>query len=492
LILYGSAPGRWVLLATVLGSGMALLDGTVVNIALPTIGRHFHLGLSSLQWIVNAYALTLAGFLLLGGSLADHFGRRRMFILGVLWFALGSALSGIAPSADVLIAARAFQGMGAALLTPGSLAIIEASFEPGSRGSAVGAWSGLGGVATALGPVLGGWLVTSVSWRVIFFINLPVAAIVAVVAARHVPETRDPQARTLGLDLPGAALAALGLAGVTYAVTEAGRESLGSTTVVVAGLIGLLALGGFIVRERLTDHPMMPLGLFSSLQFSAANLVTFLVYGALSTALFLLPLELQQAAGYSALGAGVSVIPMTLVMLTLSARMGRIAGRLGPRLPMTIGPLIAGVGLLLLLRVGISARYVADVLPAIAIFGLGMAITVAPLTSAVLAAGGEEHAGVSSAVNNDVARVAGLLAVAVVPLAAGLSTTSYRHPAALTSGFHSACILCGLLCVAAGLLAWGTIRRQPGPGDEAAGATSCAVGAPPLRGGSAEPTPVAA
>lgn len=489
LIRYGSTAGRWVLLATVLGSGMALLDGTVVNIALPTIGRDFGVGLSSLQWIVNAYALTLAGFLLLGGSLADHYGRRRMFVLGVLWFALGSLLCGIAPSAAVLIAARAFQGIGAALLTPGSLAIIEASFEPEGRGSAVGAWSGFGAVAAAIGPLLGGWLVTSLSWRLIFFINLPVAAIVALVAARHVPETRDPRVGELRLDLPAAALAALGLAGVTYAVTEAQGGRFGSAIVVTAGIIGVLALGGFVVRERLTDHPMVPLDLFSSLQFSGANLVTFLVYGALSAALFLLPLELQQAAGYSALGAGVALIPMTLIMLALSARVGRVAGRIGPRLPMTVGPLVAAIGLLLLVRVGIGASYAADVLPAVAVFGLGLTVTVAPLTSAVLAAGGDEHAGVSSAVNNDVARGAGLLAVAVVPLAAGLSTASYRHPASLTSGFHTACILCGGLSIAAGALAWATIRRQSGPVDEAVGATSCALGAPPLRRGD---TPVGA
>jgi EmrB/QacA subfamily drug resistance transporter len=460
---------------------MALLDGTVVNVALPTIGREFSVGLSSLQWVVNAYALTLSGFLLLGGSLSDHFGRRRMFVLGVLWFALGSLMCGIAPSAGILIAARAFQGIGGALLTPGSLAIIEASFDFDSRGSAVGAWSGLGGVATAIGPLLGGWLVTSVSWRLIFFINLPVAAIVAAVSARHVPETRDPRVSHLPLDLPGAALAALGLAGVTYAVTEGQGGRFGSASVVALGLGGMLALAGFIIRERLTTHPMVPLELFSKLQFSAANLVTFLVYAALSAALFLLPLELQQAAGYSALGAGVAVIPMTLIMLALSARMGRLAARIGPRLPMTLGPLVAGLGLLLLLRVGPAAGYAADVLPAVAVFGLGMAITVAPLTSAVLAAGGDEHAGVSSAVNNDVARVAGLLAVAVVPLAAGLSTASYHDPTALSSGFHTASILCGSLCIVAGTLAWATIRRQFGPGDEALGAVSCDVTSPPLR-----------
>jgi EmrB/QacA subfamily drug resistance transporter len=472
-----------VLLATILGSGMAFLDATVVNIALPTIGRDFDAGLSSLQWTVNAYTLTLAAFLLLGGSLGDHYGRRRVFVIGVVWFAIGSLLCGIAPSTEALIAARALQGIGAALLTPGSLAIIQSAFEPESRGAAVGAWSGLGGVAAAVGPLLGGWLVEAASWRFIFFINLPLAAVVVWVATRHVPETRDVRVRGVRLDVVGAALVAVALAGVTYALTKAEGGQFGSPSVLIPGGIGLLALAAFVVRERRTDHPMIPLELFSSVQFSAANLVTFFVYAALAAGLFLIPIELQQVAGYSPLGAGLALIPLTLLMLFLSPRAGALATRIGPRLPMTIGPVVAGLGLILLVRVGGNISYVADVLPGVVVLGFGLALTVAPLTSTVLAAGGEAHVGVSSAVNNEVARVAGLIAVAAIPLAVGLSGNDYRIPALFDDGFHTAVMLSGALCIAGGILAFMTIRRTPGPADEAEAAASCPLGAPPLRHG---------
>nr|MDQ6915426.1 MFS transporter [Actinomycetota bacterium] len=335
--------------------------------------------------------------------------------------------------------------------------------------------------------LLGGWLVSAASWRLIFFINLPLAALVAWVAVRHVPETRDARVRGMRLDLRGAALAALGLAGLAYALTDGQGGNFGSPRVLALGILGVLALVGFVWHERRTDHPMVPLELFSSVQFSATNVVTFLIYAALAAALFLLPIELQQAAGYTPLGAGVSLVPMTLIILALSARVGRLASAIGPRLPMTVGPLLAGAGLLLLRRVGVHASYVPDVLPAIVVFGTGMALTVAPLTSTVLAAGGEEHAGVSSAVNNEVARAAGLLAVAVVPLAAGLSGAVYRHPGALTAGFHTAVAISGALCIAGGLLSWATIRRVPGPTDEAAEASSCPLNAPPLRRGQPAP-----
>jgi EmrB/QacA subfamily drug resistance transporter len=483
LIRYGTPAARWILLGTILGSGMALLDGTVVNVALPTIGRDFNAPLADLQWTVNAYTLTLAGFLLLGGSLGDHFGRRRLFVIGVVWFAAGSLLCGLAPSTGALIAARAFQGIGAALLTPASLAIIEATFEPDGRGAAIGAWSGLGGVAAAIGPFVGGWLVSAVSWRLVFFINLPLAVLTAWVAIRHIPETRNEQMRTLRLDIAGAALAALGLAGVTYALTEAQGGTSGSAAVALAAVVGVAALAGFVVRERKTDHPLIPLGLFSSLQFTAANAVTFLVYAALGAALFLIPIELQQVLGYTPTRAGLALVPQTLVMLVLSSRAGALAERVGPRLPMTVGPLVAGLGLIMLVRVGPDSSYAADILPAVLVFGLGLAITVAPLTSAVLAAGSEENAGVSSAVNNDVARVAGLIAVAVVPLVAGLSGDSYRHPAAFNHGFHVGVVLCGALCIAGGLLAYATIRRAARPAVRAEPASYCAIGAPPLLRG---------
>ena len=273
---YASPAGRWILLATILGSGIAFLDATVVNVALPTIGRQLNTGLASLQWTINAYTLTLAGLLLLGGSLGDRNGRQRIFVVGVIWFAVASLLCALAPNAGVLIAARALQGVGGALLTPGSLAIIEASFHPDDRSTAIGAWSGLAGVTTALGPFLGGWLVEAFSWRLIFLINLPLAALVVWVTLRHVPESRDPAAAPK-LDLTGAALAAVGLAGVTFALTEGAGLGWTSPLILATSVGGVLALAAFVVVERTSSHPMLPLDIFTSRQFTAANLVTFVV-----------------------------------------------------------------------------------------------------------------------------------------------------------------------------------------------------------------------
>jgi EmrB/QacA subfamily drug resistance transporter len=398
--------GRWVLFATVLGTSMAFLDATIVNIALPTIGKDLDAGLTELQWTVNAYTLTLAALLLLGGSLGDRYGRRRIFCVGAAWFAAASLLCGLAPTSEFLIAARALQGVGAAMLTPGSLAIIESSFRREDRGAAVGAWSGLGGIAGAAGPFVGGYLVEAVSWRLIFLINLPVAAAVLWVANRHVPETRNAAMRATPLDLRGAALTALGLASATYGLTAGASKGWGSPLVVGALLAGVVCLALFIALERRIRWPLVPLQLFASRQFSAANAVTFVVYGALGGALFLLPLQLQGTAGYSPLQSGAALVPMTFVMLLLSARAGRLAQRIGPRLPMTVGPLVAGCGLALLGTIGASAPYVTAVLPGVLLFALGLSLTVAPLTSTVLQAGGEEHAGVSSAINNAVARTA--------------------------------------------------------------------------------------
>ena len=482
---YKSAQGRWVILATVLGSGMAFLDGTVVNIALPRIGTDLGIGLSGLQWTVNAYTLTLSGFLLLGGSLGDRYGRKRVFLIGVVWFAVASLLCAVSPSGAFLIGARAVQGVGAALLTPGSLAIIEASFRPEDRGSAIGAWSGLGGVATAIGPFLGGWLVEAATWRLVFLINLPFAVAVVWVTIRHVPETRD-EGMVPGLDLSGAVLGALGLAGVIYALTEAGDKGWTAPAVVITAVVGVIALGAFVVAEARSPHPMLPLDIFKSRQFTAANVVTFVVYGALGGGLFLLPLELQRAAGFSPLEAGVALVPLTIIMLLNSARAGRLAQRIGPRLPMTVGPLIAGVGLVLLVRIGTHTSYVSDVLPGVLVFALGLSFTVAPLTATVLAAASEEHAGVASAVNNEVARVAGLIAVAGLPIAVGITTATYTQPAKLTNGFHSAVAVAGLLCMAGGVLAWLTIRNpEPAAGvpeavEPAQPSYHCAIEATPL------------
>jgi EmrB/QacA subfamily drug resistance transporter len=455
-----------VLLATVLGSGIAFLDSTVVNVALPTIGEDLNAGISSLQWVVNAYTLTLSGLLLLGGSLGDHFGRRRIFVLGVVWFAAASALCGIAPTDEALIAARALQGVGGALLTPGSLAILEATFRREDRAPAIGAWSGLGGVTAAIGPFLGGWLVQAATWRLIFLINLPLAVVVVWVAVRHVPESRDPNARGR-LDWPGAALAAAGLAGIVYALTDGATKGWTSPVILASGLGGVAALAGFVLWERRTPAPMLPLDIFASRQFTSANLVTFVVYGALGGALFLIPIQLQRVVGYSPLASGVSLVPVTLVMLLLSARAGRLASRIGPRLPMTLGPLGVAAGLALYTRVGPGASYPVDILPASLVFGLGLVLTVAPLTSTVLAAAPAEHAGIASAVNNDVARTAGLLAVAVLPVVAGITGAGALEPAAFAAGFRTAMIIAAVLCAAGGVLSWVAIRN-PEPEPEAA------------------------
>ncbi len=484
-LVFKSGPGRWVLLATVLGSAMASIDATVVGIALPSIGRDFGASLATLQWVVTAYTLTLAGLLLFAGALGDRYGRKRFFVIGVIWFAAASLLCGIAPDAPFLIAARAVQGVGAALLTPGSLAILEASFRPDDRGRAIGAWSGFSGVGTAVGPFLGGWLIQAVSWRLIFVINLPIAAMVAAVALRHVPESRDPMI-TGKLDVTGGVLVTLGLVGLTYGLIEGPAKGWSSVGPLAALIAGVVLLAAFIAWEHRNPAPMLRLSLFRSTQFTAANILTFVVYGALGGALFLLPIQLQQVSGYTPLQAGIALLPVTAVMLVLSARSGQMASRIGPRLQMSVGPVIIGVGLALFTRIGSSGNYLVEVLPAVLVFGLGLAANVAPLTATVLAAVPAEHAGMASAVNNDVARAAGLIAVAVLPAAAGLTGNAYLHTGTFSSGFHTASLISAGLCFAAGLLAAFTIRnpRQAAPApvpEERRPVLSCGLDCPPGR-----------
>ena len=476
VIRYASSSGRWVLLATVLGSGIAMIDATVVNVALPTVGRDLALGFAGLQWTVNAYTLTLSAVLLLGGSLGDRLGRRRLFVTGVVWFAAASLLAGLAPTGTLLVAARALQGVGGALLTPGSLAIIEASFVPEDRAAAVGAWSGLGGVATAAGPLVGGYLVQAVSWRLAFLINLPVAALVTWVAVRHVPESRNPNAARY-VDAPGALLAAAGLALLVYALTE-GPGSAWPPADLASLAAGVALLAAFVAVELRSPGPMLPMAIFRSRQFSFANLVTFVVYGALGGALFLLPLQLQRVAGFRPLAAGAALLPITIVLLLLSARAGRLAQRIGPRLPMALGPVLVGAGLALMVRIGPGSGYLRDVLPAVLVMALGMALTVAPLTATVMAAAGDEHVGVASAVNNDVARTAGLMAVALLPVVAGIAQADYAHPPAFSAGFHRAVLVAAGLCVAGGLLAAAGIRNPRRQVAETP--TCCPVSAPAL------------
>ncbi len=474
----GTPAGRRVLLATVLGSGMAFLDGTVVNIALPHIGRDLGAGVEALQWTVNAYTLTLAGLLLLGGALGDRAGRRRVFVAGVLWFTVASVACAAAPTAEVLIAARALQGVGAALLTPGSLAILEAVFHPDDRGAAIGAWSGLGGAAAALGPFAGGWLIDAVSWRAIFLINVPLAIVVVWTSVRHVPETRDASAEG-GLDLAGAALAASGLAGVVLGLTRATGSGWTDRLVLGSLAAGTLALAAFLVTQARVRNPMLPLGLFRDRRFSAANAVTLLVYAALGGGLFLLPVQLQVVLGYSALGTGMALLPLTAVMLVLSARVGRIAQRIGPRLPMTAGSALAAAGMWLMVRIDGDARYAADVLPAVLVLALGLSLVVAPLTATVMSAAGP-RAGVASAINNDVARIASLLAVAVLPIAAGLGGGDLADPAALGEGFRTGVLICALLCAGGAVVS--ALAISGGPRPAAVARTHCPVDGPPLAG----------
>ncbi len=462
---------------------MTGIDATVVGIALPRIGRQFDSGLGELQWVSNAYVLALAGLLLLGGALGDRLGRRRVFQIGIVWFAVASLLCGIAPSAPLLIAARGLQGVGAALLTPASLAILQASFAPEDRSRAIGAWSGLGGVAMAIGPFLGGWLISSVSWRLIFFINLPVAVAVLAIAGRHVPESRSSGDGSGHLDLAGAALVSLGLGGLAYGLTEGASLGWGAPATVAALAVGAAALAAFVLTERRSPDPLIPLEVFASRQFSGANVVTFIVYGGLGGALFLLPVELQDALRYSALAAGTSLLPVTAIMLTMSARSGALASRIGPKFQMSAGPVVVGAGLALLARVHPGSTYLASVLPAVVVLGAGLALTVAPLTATALGAVSAEHAGVASAVNNDMARAAGLFAVAALPAAAGIHGHSYTHAQQLTVGFHRAVLIAAAACLVGGLAALLTIRNPPRPTQEGRGANwNCALDAPAAAG----------
>ncbi len=493
-IAYGTGPGRWVLAIAVLGSGIVFLDGTVVNVALPRIGEDFDAQTSSLQWILNGYMLTLASLILLGGSLGDRHGRRLIFVVGVLWFTAASLLCAIAPSANALIVARLLQGVGGALLTPGSLAMIEASFRREDRARAIGGWSGLGGVATALGPLLGGWLVEAVSWRAIFLINVPIGAFVALMATRHVPETRDPNAPER-LDGIGAVLAAVGLGGTTYALIEAPDAGF-TPAIAVAAIAGVAALIAFIVQERRSAHPMMPLGLFSSRQFSAANAVTFVVYAALSGVFFLLVAFLQIAAGYSPIAAGAASLPVTALMLLFSARAGALAQRIGARVPLTVGPLVIAVGMVMMGRIDPDGDYVTSVLPSVIVFGIGLTLVVAPVTATVLAAAETRYSGIASGINNAVSRVGGLLAVAVLPLIAGLTGDSFYDPAAMTDGFRTAMYVTAGLSALGGVIAWLTIdsqvleRAEP-PSEEVAPDFACDVCGPKVLPSHREEEPVA-
>ena len=433
---------------------MVFLDSTVVNVALPAIERDLDTDLAGLQWVVTGYLLTLGALLLLGGALGDLRGRRRVFLAGLAVFTTSSILCAAAPTLPVLIAARVLQGVGGAMLVPQSLAIVTAAFRKEDRGAAIGAWSGLSGLSTAIGPFIGGFLVDAVSWRWAFLLNVPLAAVTWVLA-KSVPETRDADAPP-HLDVPGALTVTVGLAGLVYALIEGPERGFGSVPVVVAGVVGVALLVAFVEIERRSPAPMVPLALFRSRRFTGANLTTFTVYAALGSGFFFVSLQLQTVLGYSALESGAAGLPVTVLLATLSTRMGRLAQRIGPRLPMTVGPIIAAAGFLLLSKVDAGRGYWTGVFPGMVVFGLGLAITVAPLVGAVLMSVEERYTGTASGINNAVSRVAQLLAIALLPFAAGLAGVEVGTEA-FADGYARAALMTAGLLTLGGVTAWLTV-----------------------------------
>ena len=453
-----SAAGRWVLVATILASGFAFLDFFVVNVSLEAIRTDLGASFTWQQWIIAAYGLTLGALLLLGGSLGDLLGRRRMFVIGMVWFGVASLACGAAPTIEILVAFRALQGVGAAMLVPASLAIIQASFHQVDRAQAIGIWSGVSGLSTIIGPFLGGWLTDTFSWRLIFLINPPIIAFAVWVALRRVPETK--RAESSRPDVLGAVLAAVSLGAFVYALIEGDDVGWASTAILGSIAVGVVGLIGFLLVEARGSHPMIPLEVFRNLQFSGTNLATLFIYFALSGSLFLIVLQLLGGLGYSSLESGAALAPITLLLFVMSPRAGRLATKIGPRLPMTVGPIVAAVGMASMSRIVPGIHYAPIVLPGLIVYGIGLGITVAPLTAAALAALDEEHAGVASGVNNAVARIAGLLATALLPFVSGLSGIESPTDPAFTAGFQRAMWICSGLLLVGGVVSAITVRRK--------------------------------
>jgi EmrB/QacA subfamily drug resistance transporter len=476
---YASARGRWALAAVILGSGAAFLESSVVTVALPAIGRDLGLEFGGLQWVMNAYLLSLSALMITGGSLGDLLGRRKVFNAGLIGFAVTSALCALAPSGEVLIAARVLQGACAALLVPASLAIVEASFAEEDRGAAIGAWSGWSGISSLIGPFAGGWLVDQTSWRSVFAVVVVVALAAAWLGVRYLPESHGARDARRRPDWIGSVLISAGLGAITYALVEAGGRGLSDPLVAGAGIAGVGLIAAFVVVERRVSHPMLPLAIFRSRQFSGANAATLANYIAIGAMFFFLSLQLQEVLGYSALAAGAASLPATLIMLGFSAQAGRWGQRIGPRIPMTVGPIVLGAGLVLLAGIGPGDDYLGSILPGVIVFGIGMTIFVAPLTTAVLGALPDERAGTASAVNNAIARLAQLLASAALPAVAGLSAGVAVGSSAFSEGFETAMLIAAGIAVIGGVIAWVTIRepdsrvapRHPSPSQAC---TACA------------------
>ncbi|KGN37203.1 MFS transporter [Knoellia subterranea] len=459
-----TARGRATLTAVTLGSGIAILDGSVVNVALRTIGTELDASLEQLQWVINGYMLALASLVLVGGALGDRLGRRRVYLVGMGWFLVASALCAVAQTPGQLVAMRVLQGVGAALLTPGGLAIIQSAFRPEDRAGAIGTWAGMSGIAAAIGPFVGGWLVDNGGWRWIFGINVPLCLVVIAMTVWAAPETRDSEASGRRFDLPGAALTVVALGALTYALT--GSSTMGRGLLVGLLVAAALAAVGFVVVERRSRTPLVQLSLFGDRIFSAANAMTLVVYGALGVVFFILVLHLQVSAGWSALSAGLTGLPVTIALMFLSSRAAQLSARIGPRVPMSLGPVVCAVGALMLLPAGAGATWW-TVLPGLVVFALGLALLVSPLTSTVLAAAPDRFAGVASGVNNAVARAGSLLAVAALPALVGLSGDDYQDPSAMTSGFRASMVICAVLLTVGGVVSWfglaGTHGTTPTP-----------------------------